>query len=165
MTSPRGSGELASALCLEVNVPFYYAKNQKCLFFSESAFNFPEFRFYFPESPFYFLEVPFYFPELHFYFLQVFFRFPEVSYCFPELLYSFPEVLLSIRCVSFSRNTFFPVDCTFYSSFSGAGQRDDICLALNLFPLGIFCWPTYDAFFITSKPLHGVWYFMYFFKF
>ena len=89
-----------------------------------------------PELPFCFLELPFRFPEKSFYF-------SEMPCCFPELPFSFPEVLsIYLLCLSFFKNAFFLADCTFSLS----------CSEL----------PTYDAYLITVKPLHGVWFFMYF---
>ena len=57
----------------------------------------------------------------------------------------------------FPKNTYFPV-CLLVNL--RAAQRDKICLALILFPLGTLYWPTYDAFLITLT-LHEVW-FIYF---
>ena len=73
--------------------------------------------------------------------------------------FSFPEVLsFSLLCTSFSKNDFFQLIVLLLVQ---ATERDDICLNLALFPLRTLYWPTYDAFLITLKPLHIVYFFMY----
>ena len=69
--------------CLPVNVAFYFPK---CL-------SFPE--------------LPFYFPEMTFYFSKMLYRFPESPFSFSEV----PSFYL--LSTFFSKNAFFPADCTF----------------------------------------------------
>ena len=60
----------------------------------------------------------------------------------------------------FFQECFFPPDFTF-SSYSDL-VTENICLPFVLFTPETLYWPTYDTFLIILKPLHGVWFFMYF---
>ena len=87
----------------------------------------------------------------------------RMSSCFIELPFSFPEVLsFSLLCTSFSKNDFFQLIVLLLVQ---ATERGDICLTLALFPLRTLYWPTYDAFLITLKPLHTVFFLCIIFKF
>ena len=125
----RGRGRGCKCPCPQINVPFYFPKtpfySQNCPFiFQNSLFNIPELHYYFPEVSFCFLQLLFCFPEVLFYF-------SKMPYCFPELPFSFREVTsFYLLCVLFSKSAFFQL---IVPSPSPA-QRDNICLALLLFP-------------------------------
>ena len=118
-----------------------------CPFTSQNALLFPELPFYFVELPFHFLELPFYFSEVPFCFPGLPFSFPKVPLCYQEMplcvskmLYYFLELFFSfpekpsfyLLYVAFSKNSFFPADCTFSSSCSEL-------LRETIFTLPLFC--------------------------
>ena len=88
-------------------------------------------------------------------------RMTKMAHCFPEFLFSFPEVPFIYCAHLFQRMHFFP-SWLYLSLPSSELLREIICLVLVSFPLGTLCWSTYDAFFITLKPLHD--FFLYFIK-
>ena len=101
------------------------SSSQCTLLFPKNALLFLELTLCFPELPFYFLELTFCFPEVSSYF-------SKMPYCFSELPTLFPEVSsFYLLCASFSKNAFFPVDCTLSSSCSE--------LLRQIFPLLLFC--------------------------
>ena len=121
--------------------------NSMCPFTSKNALLFPELSFYFPELPFYLPELPFYLQVMLFCFLELPFPFPEklfsfskMPYCFPELFFSLPELLLFyyFLSVSFSKNAFFPADCTFSLSCSELLRAIIFALLLFCFLLELF---------------------------
>ena len=79
----------------------------------------------------------------------------RMSSCFIELPFSL-VLSFSLLCTSFSKNDFFQLIVLLLVQ---ATERGDICLTLALFPLRTLYWPTYDAFLITLKPLHIVYFF------
>ena len=80
-------------------------------------------------------------------------RFPELSFSFPVL----PSFCL--LCVSFSKNAFFT------SWLYLLLLCLEICFAFILLPLGSLYWLTHHAFLITLKPLHGIWFFVFYINF
>ena len=127
-------GEVASALALKSMSPF---TSQKCQFILRIVLLFSRNAILFSRSAFLFL---------------------KISYCFPELPISFAEALsFYLLHISFSFSSWL---CLLV--LHRVAQRGHICLAPVSFPLGTLYWPTYDASLITLKPLHGVWFFMYF---
>ena len=102
---------------------------------------------------FFFLELLFCFLEVPFYFSKMPCRFPELSFSFPVL----PSFCL--LCVSFSKNAFFT------SWLYLLLLCLEICFAFILLPLGSLYWLTHHAFLITLKPLHGIWFFVFYINF
>ena len=90
-------GKRRGALVFQSMWPF---TSQKCL-------SFPELPFHFPEVRFCFLELSFCFPEVTFYFSKMLYRFPESPFSFSEV----PSFYF--LSTFFSKNAFFPADCTF----------------------------------------------------
>ena len=110
---------------------------------------FPELLFYFSEVPFCFLELPFCFSKGHFYFWKM-------LYCFPEFPFSFLEVSSFFSLLRFFFQEYFFSNWLYLLFILlRATQRDNICLALVLLPLGTLYWLNYDAFLINLKPLHA----------
>ena len=110
----------------------------------ELPFHFPELLFYFLELPFCFLELPFCFPAVSFY--------PQkCPIVFQKCCLVFQKCLLSIYCACPFPRMFFPSWLCLVFFLLRAAQRDNICLALALFPLGTTYWPTYNALHIVSS--------------
>ena len=136
----RGRGRGCKCPCPQINVPFYFPKtpfySQNCPFiFQNSLFNIPELHYYFPEVSFCSCSCCFVFQKCFF-----------ISQKCPIVFQNFPLVfvkwLLFIYCAGyFPRVLFFQL---IVPSPSPA-QRDNICLALLLFPLATVYWPTSDA--------------------
>ena len=87
------------------------------------------------------------------------------EYCFPELPFSFLEVpSFYLLCVSFSKNAFFPADCTLSLSCSELPRETLFALILFCFPLELFIdwwmlllklhFPTLDAFLKITWSSH-----------
>lgn len=92
-------------------------------------FYFPELPFCFPDVLFCFLELPLCFVEISFCFPKVLFNFSKMPYCFTELslVLVLQKQTLFIHCAGhFARILFFPAELL----------RDNIYLAILLFPLG-----------------------------
>ena len=140
----RGEGvcEVASALVV----------NLMCRFTSPKP-PYIELPFYFPKVSFCFLELPFGFPKMLVYFSKMPYHFPELPLSFPE----FPSIYL--LCMSFFKNAF--LSWLYLLILLRAGQSDKIYLALVFFSH----WNsllTNLCLLRSLKPLHGVWFFMYF---
>ena len=165
-----------------VNVPFYFPKMlfipTVALFFSRSALSFPGITLLFSRSALLFSRITLLFS-------RSILSFPEIALLFSRsaLLFSRIEVLFFKNALLFSRIAllvfqeclFLFTVCVFFPRmfFSSwffllillrVAQRDHISLALVLFPLGTFYWPTYDTFLITLRPLHRVWFLCILFK-
>ena len=98
-------------------------------------------------------KVLFHFLELLFCFPEVLFYSSKTTYCSPELPFSFPDLLsFFLLCVSFCKNA----DCTFPLILLRVAQRDNICLALVLFPLVTIYLPTYGALHLACVHIQAI---------
>ena len=99
------------------------------------------------------------FSELSVCFPKGHFHFWKMLYCFPEFPFSFLEGSSFFSLLRVFFQEYFFSNWLYLLILLRATQRDNICLALVLLPLGTLYWLNYDAFLINLKPLHAEWFF------
>ena len=118
-------------------MPLYFPKCPfipwTALLFCRIALSFFRITLLFSEVPFCFLGLPFSFPKVLLCLQEVPLCVSKMLYCFLELFFSFPEKpSFYLLYVPFSKNSFFPANCTFSSSCSEL-------LRETIFVLPLFC--------------------------